>query len=54
MNKQTNEQAFNLLLRLVEQFPGLLDGEEPVNGADLVDCLSSLLSDRPELKEELS
>ena len=38
-----DQQAGELLRELVEEFPGLLDGETDVNGGDLVQWLTEEL-----------
>ena len=32
-----------IIVELVKYYPGLLNGDDPVNGADLVDTLTSLI-----------
>lgn len=41
----------DLLLAIVEAFPGLLDGETDVCGADLVACLTDRLRGTPHLED---
>jgi hypothetical protein len=45
--------ALAILELLVIEFPGLLDGETEVNGADLVDSLSNALDGATALKTVL-
>lgn len=53
MNTKVNADAFNVLLRIVEQFPGLLDLEEPIDGADLINAMTYLIHKNEELRSEL-
>lgn len=41
--------AFAMLQALVNEFPGLVDGDTEVNGADLVDALTHGISDSASL-----
>lgn len=48
-NRQELEKhAAAILLILIEDFPGLFDDNEEVNGADLVDHLSSAIYNLPD------
>lgn len=48
--KEVKGDALTLVTELVAEFPGLLDGETEVNGADLVDAVSRLLDGATALK----
>lgn len=47
------EEALAILESLVTQFPGLVDGETEVNGADLVEALSLAIHGSDELRSYL-
>lgn len=40
MNNEFKNEASIILLGILSEFPGLLDGETEVNGSDLVELLS--------------
>jgi hypothetical protein len=46
-------QALDAIEQLVQAHPGLLDGEEEVNGADVVEYLTHLIAAAPALKQYL-
>ena len=56
MSKQTlaNCLAYDCLLTLCYEFPGIYDGETEVNGADLVEALSALLARPTTLRSQLA
>jgi hypothetical protein len=53
MENDNGLTALAILRTLVMEYPGLVDGETQVNGADLVDSVSQSLDDCPELAQAL-
>ena len=53
-NERARESALRVLEKLVSQFPGIVYGDDEVNGGDVVEALSNAIASDEDLNIHLS